>query len=144
MRFLFRLRLHDEALPRLLVKFTSGSWNTTANFLGFWEYWESAARELGVQNPTYFGLPFTLTLTEQTQPSQKRRFPVVIIAPELDPIDFFRQQAEYRQQIESSAPAAALTDQSEKDSEEVYRDLKGITVPTSPQDAKQHRSQSRP
>lgn len=123
MRFLFRLRWSDGvALPTPLVKFTSGSWRTTANLLGFFEYLERTAKQLGIK-PNLFGVPFVLTLTEQTKASERTRFPVVTITPELDPIDFWAAQS---QRLESIKPLPALTDDTEQSAAVQFSDLQTI------------------
>lgn len=130
MRFLFRLRWPDGVqLPTPLVKFTSGAWNTTANFLGFWEYLEGTAAQLGLHRYTLFGFPFLLSLHRQTKPSEQRSFPVVTISPEMDPIEFFMKQRDNIRQLSAEVPAIAITDQSEQAVDAVYEDVDSISVP---------------
>ena len=130
MRMLFRLRWPDGvALPTPLVKFTSGSWNTTANFLGFFEYMHSTAKELGIENYTFFGFPFLLTLHRQTKASSRSAFPVVTISPEEDPVSFFMRQRAQIRELAGSVPCETLTDQSQQDVDLVYEDVKALTVP---------------
>jgi len=130
MRFLFKLRWKDGSLlPQSLVKLTSGSWNTTANFKGFFEYCESAASGLGLKEYTLFGFPFMLSLAYQTKPSEKTKFPVVTISPEIDPVDFFLQQRANIRELVVDVPIA-ITDQPEQEPVVVYEDVKAISKPT--------------
>ena len=135
-QLLFRLRWPEETqaaliatgrprLPEILVKYSTGSWNTVANLKGFFDYFVNAGRALGIDNPTLFGAPFTMTLTRQTKASQKRAFPVVVFAPEIDPIQFFAMQAQQRQQIEAARVLPALTDSSHGEN---YADYRAINV----------------
>jgi len=126
MRFLFRLSWPDGVhLPTPLVKYTSGSWNTTANFLGFFKYLTSTARELGLERYSLFGVPFIMTLTEQTKASARSRFPVVTITPAMDPIAFWAQQS---RQLEEIKPVVALPDPEEASPEVQYDDYQSITI----------------
>lgn len=128
MRFLFKLRWKSDSLPQPLVKFTSGSWNTTANFKGFFDYCSRVASELGMKNLTLFGFPFMLSLAYQTKPSDKTKFPVVTISPEIDPVEFFLQQRANIRELSQDMPMA-ITDASEQDNLVVYEDVKGISKP---------------
>jgi len=85
MRFLARFDFPRDTtgrgLPNLPFKFTSGSWNTVKNFVGFFESFKANCRNLGVDPDSIplFGLPVSLQLQERTDPGQQRRFPVVSI-----------------------------------------------------------------
>lgn len=126
MRFLFRLRWQEGVnLPTPLVKYTSGSWNTTANFLGFFKYLSSTARELGMERYSIFGVPFVMTLTEQTRASERTRFPVVVIAPEMDPIEFWARQSK---QLSGIKPVMALPDPEQQDPAVQYDDYRTISI----------------
>jgi len=110
-RLLFRIRWKDgSTLPTPLVKFTTGSWNTVSNLKGFFDYILGTAKNLGINEPKLFGLPFTLTLAYQTKASVKSRFPVVSITPEIDPIEFFMAQGQQLKQIKSLQNTETLTD----------------------------------
>lgn len=126
-RLLFRLRWQDGVhLPTPLVKYTTGSWNTTANLLGFFEHIERVARELGLEQYTLFGFPFILTLQDQTKASTKSRFPVVHISPEEDPVAFFMRQRQNIAQLQQEH-LVALPDL--QDATEVFEDVQSISVP---------------
>jgi Recombination directionality factor-like len=128
-RLLFRLRWQEGVkLPSMLCKFTSGSWNTTANLMGFFDYIENTARQIGLEHYSLFGFPFILTLTQQTKPSQKSRFPVTTITPEQDPVEFFAHQSE-QLRLAHRSNYEALPDLSQQDDLLLYEDVKSIQVP---------------
>lgn len=128
MRFLFRVRWNNKAHPAMLVKFTSGSWNTISNFVGFFDYLDRLANELGVQDATLLGLPFTLTLVERTKASAQRRFPTVSISPDIDPVEWMQRQREAIRALAGPVPTALL-DFDQQDTATVYEDGLTITVP---------------
>ena len=129
-RILFRLRWPDgNPLPPMLCKYTSGGWFTYSNILGFFDYLERSARELGLAQYSLFGFPFTLTLVQQTKASAKTRFPVTVITPEADPVEFFAQQAE-RLKLARATVFEALPDPSQQEPELVYQDVKALAVPS--------------
>lgn len=81
-----------EHLPRMLVQFESSAWNTTKRFVGLFDHIDSIFSDLGIA-PVLFGLPIALTLTFQTRPTEKTRFPVVVPTLDgVDPIDWFTLQ----------------------------------------------------
>jgi len=126
MRFLFKVRWQEGSpLPTPLAKFTSGAWNTTANFKGFFDSFYEAAKNLNIENPQMFGLPFIMSLAYQTKPSAKSKFPVVTISSEVDPIDFFLAQRKNMDAI--SAPFEQITAESEQENEVIYEDQKAIS-----------------
>lgn len=126
-RILFRLRWPEgNPLPAMLCKYTSGGWYTYSNLLGFFEYLERTAAEIGLERYSLFGFPFTLTLTQQTKPSAKTRFPVTVITPEADPVEFFARQSE-QLKLARATTYEALEDQREPAIE--YEDVKSINVP---------------
>jgi len=145
MRVLFRIRWSDESImPGALVKFTSKSWRTTGNFYGetkekqpdgsisikksgFFGYIDEVASKLGIKNYSLFGYPFVMTLTEQTKPSENSRFPVTVISPEVDPIEFFARQREKIKQISDYMPTM-ITDDSEQNPAVIYGDVKSISL----------------
>lgn len=133
MRFLFRPRWADGSpLPMPLMKFTSGAWNTTANFLGLFQYVAEQASALGVARYTLYGLPFTMQLTKKKRKGDEggRAFPVVSIAPEVDLQEFLWNQ--HTRALEySSRPVAALTDREQQDPAELYADQRGVSGPVS-------------
>ena len=109
-RIAFRLRWKKEgAMPSPLVKLSTGSWNTVGNLLGFFDYIAAQARLLGVAQYSLYGLPFMLTVTRKTKPSQNKAFPVVTIAPDGDLQDFLWTQSDRMKELEGRS-IAALTD----------------------------------
>ena len=70
-----------------------------------------------------------LSLAYQTKPSEKTKFPVVTISPEMDPVDFFMQQRANIRELVGDVPVA-ITDESEQFPEIVYEDVKAISKPS--------------
>jgi len=126
LELLFMLRWDGGAawqagLPPLLALYTSHSWNTLKSLLGLftlvlgteavtpWEPEETwipgIAAELGVTEPSLFGLPFAMTVGEKTKPARPgqegRRFPVVTFAPEGDLAAWLLSQLQRRRYLES-------------------------------------------
>ena len=109
------------------MKYTTGSWNTAANLLGFFEYIENTARQLGLEEYSLFGFPFTMSLAYQTKASAKSRFPVVTISPEQDPVQFFSAQQEQIAQLQRGPVYESLEIHQDKDIE--FEDVKQISAP---------------
>lgn len=139
MRLLFRIDWPPEqqaylaqngkpALPSMIVKFTSGSWNTTRNVLGFFEQFEGAAASLGIPNANLFGLPFTMQLSEKTNRERKSRFPVVTLSPAMDLIDFLMAQRKSLDALGAVPKHEALTDQSQQDNDVIAGDYETVSA----------------
>ncbi len=114
MRLLFRLVWNPEGLPTPLTKYTSGSWNTIRNAVGFFDHLERQATALGFVDYSLMGFRLALQLTEKSNAKMKTRFPVLSFTPLDDPIEFFTRQLDHRDRIETHA-VAALTDASQTD-----------------------------
>lgn len=130
MRFLFRPIWPGEGkLPTPLMKFTSQSWNTVRNFVGFRDYVESQARSLGVTDWTWYGVTFEMTLTEKSDPSKKSRFPVVTITPTADVQSFLVAQRQMLRDVRQPLPVAitsrpvALLDAPQQEPETIAEDI---------------------
>lgn len=139
MRLVFRLTWDDATqaaltakglptLPSMNVKFTSGSWNTARNVLGFFEQFEGTARSLGIQDAKLFGLPFTLQLSEKTNAEKKSRFPVVSISPSMDLIEFLMAQRESLAKLGAVPVHEALTDQTQQEPAVVAGDYETVSA----------------
>lgn len=118
MRFLFMLAWGEKAnLPSMLCKFTSGSWNTIAGFVGFFKQIESTAASFGLAPGAVnlAGLRFALQLTERSNKLKKSRYPVVTITLLDDIGDFLQQQTRRAIEISGRRPVAALTDRDQQD-----------------------------
>jgi hypothetical protein len=127
-RLLFRIRWPDgNPLPSLLCKFTSGGWNTYCNVLGLFDYLEKTAANIGLEHYNLFGFPFTMTLIQQTKPSEKTKFPVTIITPEADPVEFFARQSE-RIKLAQDSQVVSIEDQRLPEIE--AEDVSQLTVPS--------------
>ncbi len=127
-RLLFRLSWKEGSqLPSPLVKFTTGSWNTTANLVGFFDYIDTVANQLGLTEYSLFGFPFVLTLTRQTKASTKSAFPVVTFSPEMDPVEFFMKQRANIAQLQNQNLISLPELQGD---DEVFSDVQSISVPS--------------
>jgi len=137
MQLIFQLRWRDGSkMPTPLAIFTSKGWNTTANFYGhdedgtpggFFGQIEVAAAELGLKNFSLFGYPFMLTMREQTKPSERSRFAVIDVTPEMSPVEFFAAQAKLRAQIGGFPEPLSLLEERTIESE--AEDERSISIP---------------
>jgi hypothetical protein len=105
----------DLGMPTPLVKFTSQSWNTIKNFLGFFDHLGAQASELGFDDARLIGFRFAMQLSEMSNPEARTRFPVVSLTPIDDPIEFFSRQIDFRERAGShrlieTREVPALTD----------------------------------
>jgi len=127
-RLLFRLRwLDGVAFPTPLTKFSTGSWNTCANLVGFFEYIENVTKHLGIKEYSLFGFPFMMVLSKKTNPAKKTSFPVVTITPEADPVQFFTLQAQNFEQLSGSSSMALIDMQSDQ---ELLEDSESLSLPS--------------
>lgn len=84
--FLFRPTWPEgSTLPTPLMRLDSRSWNSVANFEGFFEHIREQvdglkARGIITEDPSLFGLKFRLSLREQTNASERARFPVLTLS----------------------------------------------------------------
>jgi hypothetical protein len=115
LRFLFRpVWAANSPLPTPLMKYTSGGWNTAANFLGFFCYIKAQARQLGVERPNLYGLPFSLALVRKKRRGESggRAFPVMTITPDVDLQSFLYAQGQHLAQLQAgSLPALTVDDE---------------------------------
>lgn len=136
-RLYFRPRWPEGvSFPTPLMKLTTTSWNSASAFVGFFDYVEDQARNLGLSTFSLYGLPFILSLHRKTKPQSKSAFPVLAITPDCDLIDFFlRQQANVRTIGGGAAvallPASNLTPDEASD-EELSADLRNVTPTSAP------------
>ena len=111
MRLLFRLRWPDgNPLPTPTVKYTSMGWLTITGAIGLFEALERAQHQIGVRDCPLYGYPIMLTLSMRTQPSKNRRYPVVDITGEMDPVEWTLHQQGRIKQLSSFEPQPALED----------------------------------
>lgn len=126
MRLLFRIIWSGTTqLPSMLVKYTSGSWNTTRNALGLFEELDRAAQAMGLKRFGLYGYPFTMTLLQQTSAEKKARFPVVHFSATESPEQFFLAQK--KRLADLGGKYASLEHM--RDSGEVYEDTREIAFP---------------
>lgn len=113
MRFLFMLQWSERSpLPSMLCKFTSGGWNTTNRFKGFFKQVEAIAAAYGLQpdQVNWTGLRFVLQLSERTNKEKRSRYPVVSITAIDNIADFLQRQSQRALQIGGQRPVALLDD----------------------------------
>lgn len=127
LRLLFQPRWKGGSLPTPLMKLTSASWNNTRAFLGFFEYVQSQATQLGLPELNLYGLPFVLTLSRKTIPTQKRAFPVLSISPDCNLQEYLLLHAQRRAQLTQAPRFVALTDRSQQAPQELLADHSTIT-----------------
>lgn len=132
MWFRFRIRwpaAWEGSMPTPLVQYESASWYTSSRFIGLLEYIKGVAADLNIE-PVLFGLPITLTLTEQTKPSAQTRFPVVVPSIEVDPIEWFSRQQERLRLLaaEGTVTLRALPEASEAPLL-VHQEFEDVSVP---------------
>lgn len=143
MRLVFRLdwdpatqaalaKVGRPALPSMTVKFTSGSWNTVRNAVGFFDQFTDTARELGIPDAKLFGLPFTMQLGERTNRERKSRFPVVTFTPSMDLIEFLAAQKRDLDALGAMPVHEALTDETQQAPDVVHADHRLIEGPAVP------------
>ena len=136
MRILFRpVWPEGNPLPTPLMKLTSGSWNTTAAFLGFFQYIAQQAAALGVPEYTLYGLPFVITLGKKKRSgdaASARSFPVLTVSPDVDLQRFLWSQQERFAKF--GGPVAALTDREQSAAEIVDADYRSIVPGVSKDD----------
>lgn len=128
MRFLFRVRWPKGNLPNGLFKFVTQSWNSVVNFVGFFDSLMKTAANLGIANPSLYGVPFTMTLTKGTKPSIHAKFHFITISTDIDPLEFFMKQKQLLSQIADGGKPVALIEAPENAAEVVFEDWKQISV----------------
>jgi hypothetical protein len=136
-KLIFQLRF-DNA-PSALCKFTSNGWETTDAIEGFFVAIEEQARMLGVQRPSFYAIPFALTISKRSNPAERTSWTVVHMTPDFPPgltlQDYLIRQADTRRQIATAAPllaigmAATLDDDRDNEGDDA-RALRPDTVPT--------------
>jgi len=113
-RFDFPRTADGRGLPNVLMKYESGSWNTVKAFLGFFDAFRKSCVNLGVDPSAVplFGLPVVLQLQERTDPSMKRKFPVVTISVsgDRDIIDWIQYQRARVDDLRSLPAPARIID----------------------------------
>ena len=132
MRFIFLLTWKEGTqYPPILAKFTSGSWNTLQNFVGFFADIKHASEALGVPNYSLIGYPLTLHHIFKTQPDRNRRFQVIEISPRMPALQFLGEQAQRIKAIKAEyGQLEAITDQTQLEPKTIYEDHKAISWPS--------------
>lgn len=115
-------------LPNPVTKWTSRSWFSVSNLVGFFDHIRAQASGLGMGDFSIYGLTFTLTLGRKTNPKLKRSFPVVSISPNISLVEFFMNQ---RQMVEAAGGTLQLGEgvrsETEQSEDVVDADFDAIT-----------------
>lgn len=115
-RLLFQPVWREGAVaPTPLMKLTTQSWHTVRNLVGFFEFVQEQARELGIEKPLLFGLSFELVLVTRTAAEKTARFPVIRISPTVNLQAFLMASAQRQQQLAEAQRYVALLDEPERD-----------------------------
>lgn len=126
-------------LPSVPFKFASKAWNTTREFVGFFDAFKRTCAGFGVDynDVPLFGMPIVLTLTERLNmdASPPSRFPVVSIqmGGDADLIAWIEYQLQKRQHLLTMAKAQtlpALTDRDQQAPEVLAADFEVVAGPT--------------
>lgn len=108
---LFRPRWEGMSLPSPVCSLKSETaWTSAANIAGFFKQLKDQADELLIENPTFYGFPFTIQLVEKTKPEKRRQWWSIVITPEADIVDFLLRQ---REQIRALQEPLKLLDEPE-------------------------------
>lgn len=92
---LFRPRWKGMSLPSPICSLRSETaWTSAANIAGFFKQLQEQADELLIENPTFYGFPFSIQLIEKTKPSKNRQWWSIVLTPEADIVEFLLRQRE--------------------------------------------------
>ena len=109
-------------MPAVLTRWTTSSWHTARNLIGFVERLHEAARDVGMPSFPVLGMPFEMVVSEATSSKDGgRRFPVVSITPTADPVTWLIQARQRAQLAGIQAPALlTVRDLSDEDDREAF------------------------
>jgi hypothetical protein len=128
---LFRPSWRDDSpLPSPLMKFTTASWDSVSSLAGLFEFVDSTAKELGLDQISYFGLPFTLVLSEKKNKNKGTRFPIVTASLDCDVMQFLARQKEQMQSIGATPRYVSLLDAEANAPDAIEADLKYLNPET--------------
>lgn len=115
MSFMFQLRWMDDfkMLSPATARYDCKGWETTANFLGFFEEIKLAVEALRIKDPVLYGFPFIMSIGEKTKPSEHWNWPVISISPVINPLDFFQRQREQIRQLSAPLPEITIAEEIE-------------------------------
>ena len=131
MRLLFQPVWQSDKLPTPLMKFTSQSWHTISGLVGMFEHIADQAAQLGVTEPSLYGLPFDMVLVAKTDPVKKTSFPVVRFSPTVNLQAFLLAQQASRKQLAEAPQYVGLLEAAEQDPDVIDADRRAIE-PTQP------------
>lgn len=122
-QIIFQLRWAKGDMPTPICRLTSKGWGTAINLLGFFDQLTEQATELGLEDPSYYGFPFTMQLVQRTKPRERRKWWEIVVTPEQDIVSFFQWQKERLAELQ--APLAGLSIPDLRDVEEEPYDAIG-------------------
>lgn len=131
LKVLFRPNWNDARWPAPLMAYSSRGEHMLSSIYGLWDHVAGLAASVGLlpEKPAetegykaleeygvpMFGMPFSMSLTEKTQP--KRRFPVVVFAPDGDLVNWMLSVKEQRAELSEGRAPLALASGSPESSE---------------------------
>lgn len=134
-RFDFPVSADGKRLPSIPFKFTSAGWNSTRNFVGFFDAFRKACAGFGIDpnQVPLFGMPVSLILNEKTNPETQARFPVVSIqtAGDADVIGWIQSQLARGESVRKLARSAPIALAALSSDEELAVDVVQVSGPLS-------------
>lgn len=127
-RLQFYLRL--DGFPKILAEWDSNSPQSGEAALGMFDEVENIHKQIseatGVQlDPHFFGLEFTMQLTEKTNKEKRRRYPIVTFTAEGSPVEATQKRLAAAKQgaLLLAAPGVTAIGAGPADAEEATREL---------------------
>lgn len=131
--FLFRPRWEgrwqNAGLPNPVCRLRSEtSWSSAANIAGFFEQLQQQANEMGLEDATFYGFPFTIQMIEKTNPSKRQKWWAVVLTPETDIVDFLRWQRERIRELQAPLPLQAIPDLRDREDDGEVQVIDSVVV----------------
>lgn len=111
----FMIQWSKGDMPTPLCRITTRGKGSTRNLLGFFEYVEGVAQQLGIPEVNWMGLRFTIQLVQKTNPERRRKWWEIVLSPDGDIGEFLRWQHERMREIADGPKLAAMPDLREHD-----------------------------
>lgn len=126
---LFRPHWGKGTMPTPVCRLRSETgWRSAAAIVGFFRQLDEQARELGLQDATFFGFPFTIQLVERTNPVKRQKAWVIVLTPDTDAVSFFQTQRAAIRELQAPLPLEAIPDLREREDEPLQEMIEHITV----------------
>ena len=120
-------------LPTPMIKYVSRGRHMVENFLGFFQYIEKTAAEVGIKDYILYGLPIIIQLSKKSSKVNGETviYPVVKITPETDFFSFIQAQRKLLMFLSSGIPSAiGALSPSERDPKILEADVRMVSVPS--------------